>query len=150
MTTIIEQPPADPDAWVWAASGHLDAAYESVQDASDRTRAEARARYARDIGERFIDVSVWRRHARALDRQERWEWHCDQREDDPDGPDGAEREMPATPPDGWQPDPWDEDAPCWEFCLPDDDGAVPVWVCGPRGSRPPYQPRRVSQGQDTR
>lgn len=144
MTTVVERPPADPDAWIWAAAGHWDAAPESVQDARGRTRGKARARYAKDIGDRITDVSVWHRYARALDRQEQWEWHCDERgwlEDDPDGPDGAEREMPSTPPDDWKPDVWDEDMPCWQFCLADDEGAVPVWVCAPRGTKPPHKPR---------
>ncbi len=138
-----ERPVADPDGWVWAATGHWDAALESVQDARGCTRGQARARYAKDIGERITDVSVWLRHARALTRQDKWEWTCDEagwEEDDPAGPDGATREMPSTPPESWEPDLWNEDMPAWEFCRPDADGAVPVWVCGPAGTRSPHKP----------
>lgn len=153
MSVIAARPPADPDSWCWAAGGHWEAALESVQPAHDRTRGQARARYANDVGERIVDVSVWLRHARALTVQDQWEWHCDERgwmEEDPDGPDGAEREMPDTPPEGWQPDPWDEDMPCWQICRPDDEGAVPVWICAPQGTRPPHRAaaRDLQQGQE--
>lgn len=142
-TVSYERPKADPESWIWAATGHWEAALESIQPAGGRTRGQAAARYASDVGERLVDVAVWKRYARALDRQELWEWHCDERgwyEDDPAGPDGAEREMPATPPDSWEPDPWNEDRPAWEFCRAGDEGAVPVWVCAPAGAAAPHRP----------
>lgn len=141
------QPPADPGGWCWHARSWDEAALESVQPATGRTRGQAAMRYLRDIGEYDIrEVGVWKRYARALTIQEQWEHHCDDlgwSELDPESDDdGAEREMSPTPPQGWTPDPWNEDMPVWAFCFPDDPGAVPVWIVGPREGGGPHQPIR--------
>lgn len=144
------QPAPDPGGWVWHPESWESAGLESVQDARDRTRGQAAMRFARDDGWLLrTEVAVWKRHARALTIQEQWEHYCDDRgwyEDDPDGEDGSEREMADTPSAGWRPDPWDEDMPVWRFCLADEEGAVPVWVCGLAGWSPPHNPARRAVG----
>lgn len=148
-STLAARPPADPDSWCWSPNGHWEAALQSIQDGRRvLTRSDARHRYANDIGERYIDVCAWKRYARACDRQEKWEAYCDSLgwyEADPDGEDGDEREMSSEPPANWVPDIWNEDIPEWSFCHPDDEGAVPVWACAPKGSRPPHRP--TSEGK---
>jgi hypothetical protein len=136
-TTTLERPPAEPEAWCWAITGHYDAACDSVQPAQDRSRGQAAARYADEIGERFIDVAVWRRYARAMTVDEQWDYYRNR----------LDVALPDEPrPEGWRPDPWDEDMPVWEFCHADDEGAVPVWICAPRGTSPP--PTRATDNKE--
>lgn len=125
---------------VWDPDGDWEMAYEwSVRDARAVTRGEARRDSAWDIG--FCEARIWKRHIRVLLLGEQWEHHCDDEgwvEDDPDGPDGAEREMPDDPPEGWEPH---EGIPVWTFCHCTDPGAVPAWVVAKRGDRPPERPQ---------
>lgn len=106
------------DAWVWGNHGWENAAEQSVQPGGI-TRAEARARYQNDTGEHWNDIGVWKRWARPLHLDEMWEYH--QEDDEP-------------PPEGWEPH---EGTPTWQFCAPDADGAVEVWICGPQADGPP-------------
>jgi hypothetical protein len=115
----MSRPTATPEYWIWPI---YEGGLESVQDATNRTRGEAMARYCNESGESFIDVRAWKRHARALTRQEQWEQA-------PYRDDGAPRE---APPD-WLPDACDESLPVWEFCRPTDEGAVAIWVLAPKG-----------------
>lgn len=129
---------------VWDPRGDWEMAYEwSVRDARVVTIGEARRDAAWDIG--FCEARVWKRHLRELLLWEQWEHHCEDEgwcEDDPDGPDGAEREMSSEPPEGWAPH---EGIPVWMFCHATDPGAVPVWVVGQKSDPPPQRPTPMNE-----
>lgn len=128
--TADSRPPADPDSWCWSWDGAL----ESVQDARKLTRGQAINRYCADTGDWFPAVRAWKRHARALTRLDNWIWWVESTEEAWDA-------HPDEPPADWKPDPWNEDMPVWELCRPDDEGAVPIWVCAPKDCKPPHRPK---------
>lgn len=128
----------------WAPDGDWQFAYDwSVRDARVITVGMAKRDAAWDIG--FTNARVWKRHLRGLLLWEQWEHHCEDEgwyEDDPDGPDGAEREMARYPPAGWEPH---EDIPVWMFCHATDPGAVPCLVVGEKGDAPPPRPDAMNE-----
>lgn len=134
--SIWEPLQTDVDSYCWHPDGWEDGTWGSIQDARKTTRGEARACYAREIGEDFRDVGVWRRRVRSLTRIEAWEDHGRDQWAERFG--GDEDEGPDLPPDSWEPDP--EGDPAWEFVYKAHPEAIPVWVCGPPG-RPPHDPR---------
>lgn len=132
------------DACCWHPQDWQMAAESSVQDATEVTRAQAQERFAREVGEPWIEVGVWKRYVRPFDRQEQYEWwveHNDWRDDETGG--GWE-EHPQVAPDDWQPDPYDEDLPYWQLCLADHPNARAVWICGLRKDGAPHDPRRTN------
>lgn len=68
----------DPRDWIWSPTGDIWNAVEgSVQDARTKTREQARAAFQMECGEPWVEIRVWKRYARALDRQDMWEWYVE-------------------------------------------------------------------------
>lgn len=143
-TATIAREWQDVDFWPgWDPDGWESAAEWSVRDARIVTRGQAHAAATYDYD--WVEIGVWKRYLRPLSRQDQWEHHAEERgwtEDDPDGPDGAEREMPETAPADWQAD---DDVPVWEFCLRGHVEAIPVWIVGCKDRRHPHKPRSQSR-----
>lgn len=110
------------EGWVWHASYDWDCASESsVRDARTVTRGKARADFAHCECS-IVEAGAWKRYARGLDHQEKYEWWVESQY-------GGWDEHPDTPPEGWEG--WmDEDVPAWIFCPREHPDAIPVWVCG--------------------
>lgn len=138
MSTTAKREWAGINVWpCWHADGWECAAEWSVRDARVVTRAQAHASATYDLA--WVDVRVRKRYLRELTLQEQWEHHADNEswtEADPNGPDGAERDMSETPPEDWKPH---EDIPEWTFCHPTDPGSVPVWIVSDKQDRPPHR-----------
>lgn len=125
--------PGFPDGAVWHPDGWEFAALHSVQPRDGRTRGQAAARWAAEVGCAYTDARVVRRWARALTVAEVWEWYVGEYAEwggppDPDIYEGS------PPPDGWVPG---DDCPLWTFCGPDGRDAVEVWVCRPAHTEAP-------------
>lgn len=88
---------------------------ESVQLAAGRTRGQAAARYADEVGEHFTDVRCRVRHIRVLTRQEVWDRIYDE------GPDAA-----GPVPEGWEPY---DDMPAWTIADRADPRSHRVYIC---------------------
>lgn len=143
-----------PDECVWATSGWENASLGSVQDATDVTRGQAAARFARECGEHITDIRVWTRYLRMWDLQDAWDdyafggddrWECSRMADEARQtqglPDGADVEPPKTPPAGWEPP---EGTPCWEFVHRTHPQAIRVWICGFTDDTPPHNPKAAT------
>lgn len=152
--------PAERNPWpCWHEDGWECAGEWSMQDATKVTRGKAHAKAAREIG-LWADVAVWKRYIRILTRQESFEYSAMERvidrwidnhepplrlNDDLKYvlPDGTICEPPKSlevVPDDWRPD---EDDPVWEFVHRSHPDAMPYWVVGERGSKPPPNPPAV-------
>lgn len=133
------KPPEHINDWfVWSANGGWDdASYGSVQDARHTTRGKAAALVARESTGHLPDVRVWKRYIWVYDRQDAWDEAG--RERWADARDVEWEDAPTVAPDDWQPD---EGTPAWEFVHRSHPLAVPVWVCGFKGDRPPQNPGR--------
>jgi hypothetical protein len=127
----------DVNSYVWSNDGWEFAAEGSVCDAQRYSRGQAAAFFAAEIGH-FPSVRVWKRYVLPLTRQDAWEYEGAERWADRNDRDweDAPDEVPAN----WE---FDEDAPVWRFVHREAPGAIPVWVCGEKGSRPPENPRPV-------
>lgn len=135
----------------WHADGWECATEFSVQDATKVTRAEACARFARDVGELWIDVGVWKRYIRPLDRQELYEWWVERNDWRDDESGGGWDAHPDLAPDDWTPPEWDEEMPSWQFCAANHPDAHPAWICGLRADGPPQgAPKLTPTGGGTR
>ena len=121
----------DPEWCCWAADGWGNAGEGSVRDARRFTRAQAQSFFAREASEGWVGVRVWKRYLRPCSRQEQWEWHVETNS-------GWDDE-PETPPESFDPT-WHEDNPSWTFVHRSHPEAVPVWICGFKGDRPPHNP----------
>lgn len=132
-----------PNDWCWAADGWENACYGSVQDARTTTRGKAAAFYASEAGEHLTDVRVWKRYAVPLSHQDVWDDHGDDEWawglHERYAPDQDEPPCPDHPPDGWEPDL--ERHPAWMLVHRTHPNAIPIWICGPKGTDPPRQPK---------
>jgi hypothetical protein len=128
----------DVESSVWHEDGWECGALGSVSDARKRTRGQAAACFAHEIGD-FRSVRVWKRYIRSLTRQDAWENRGRERYEET-----HELEFDTAPelvPDDWDADEEDE---VWCFVHRNHPGAIPVWICGEKGSRPPHAPRKAS------
>lgn len=129
----------NPSALCWHPDGWECASEYSVQDPTRVTRPEAIARFCHEVSEPWVDVRVYKRHARALTIQEQWEdrgmdewvWNMD--------PDGLieDPQPPDVAPLDWTAD---DEAPAWELCHRSHAEATPIWVCILKGQRIPASP----------
>lgn len=130
---------------VWGSGGWEDACWGSVQDASDRTRGQAAARFATEAGVTVPEVRVWKRWVAVYSRQDAWEFSGRERAVDDYSFDHdvdyekADAAVPQAVPDDWFPG---EGDPAWEFVAKDDPRGRPAWICGFKGDRPPRDPAK--------
>ena len=128
---------ADVESYCWHPDGWECAAEGSVRDARKVTRGKAAAFFAREASWGDIRlVRVWKRYVRPWTRQDQWDYSGRERWEYRNEVD----ESPDHPPADWQPD-WESD-PVWEFVHRDHPDAIPVWVCGQKGDKPPSSPAR--------
>lgn len=134
----------DVDSYVWCDGYWEDARMGSVVDAQKRTRGQAASYFANEIGDLMTSVVVWKRYILPWTRQEAWDHEGRDRavddysfDHDCDW-DKADREVPETVPDGWEPS---DDSPVWEFIHRDHPRAIPVWICAEKGSKRPHDPK---------
>lgn len=128
----------DVDFYVWHPDGWECGTLGSVSDARKHTRGQAAAFFANEAGERFSDVRTWKRYVCALTRQYAWDEGGRDRYEDQHDLDFDT--APERVPDDWEADP--DDDPVWVLVRRDHPDAIPVWICGEKGSRPPHAPRR--------
>jgi len=120
------------DIWpCWSAHGWEMASEFSVQ-AGDIPRATAISIFARTDGCSFTEVGAWKRHIRALSRQELYEWWVEANEWRDDETGGGWEAHPDAAPDDWEAPKYDESMPTWEFCKRDHPEAEAVWIVGLR------------------
>ncbi len=124
----------DPEWCCWAASGWEDALEGSVRDARRVTRIKAHADFAREAGEPFPEVRVWKRYIRPWTRDDRYVWWVENRTEN--GWDDIES---TDTPDGWDATvvEYDESCPSWEFVHKAHPAAIPAWICGFKGDDAP-------------
>ena len=122
----------DPEWCCWAASGWEDALEGSVRDARRVTRAAAQTFYAREAGEPWADIRVWKRYIRPLPRADLYVWWVENRSEGEWEAHDARGLGPHEVPDDWDESVLDfEDwCPRWEFVHCSHSEAIPVWVCG--------------------
>jgi hypothetical protein len=112
---------ADPDPWpCWHAHGWEMASEWSMHDATNTTRAEARASALYEVGD-WTEIGVWKRYVRLFTRQESWCW--------------LHGNSPV--PEDWRPGEGDA---VWTFCHRSDPDAKPYWVVGLQADGPPPNP----------
>jgi hypothetical protein len=121
----------DVEYYVWHQDGWECGCLGSVSDARKRTRGQAAAFFANEAGAWMPSVRVWKRYVRPLTRQDAW---------DNDGQLEFDT-APAVVPDDWEAD---ENDGVWTFVHRDHPDAIPAWICGEKGSRPPYSPRKAT------
>jgi hypothetical protein len=142
---VVERLPTDPispnvEFWCWDPVNWEDACEGSVRDARKVTRRKAAAFFASESTGYLPDVRVWKRYVRAWTRQDGWDYsgreHAvdDYQYDHDCEYEEADVKVPQAPPNDWQPD---ESVPVWEFVHRNHPAAIPVWICGVKGDRPP-------------
>ena len=155
------------DSYVWHHEGWENAGEHSVQTARRTTRGQAASLFARyDHDGDITQVSVWKRWVRPMTFADVWDycgaerWEDRYRDEhgidsrkvggvwldfDVDTNEPVSFEVPALPPDDWEPDP--EGDPVWQFVHRSHPEAVPVWICGERGTPAPQNPTKTHEGE---
>ena len=155
------------DSYVWHHEGWENAGEHSVQTARRTTRGQAASLFAHyDHDGDITQVSVWKRWVRPMTFADVWDfcgaerWEDRYRDEhgidsrkvggvwldfDVDTNEPVSFEVPALPPDDWEPDP--EGDPVWQFVHRSHPEAVPVWICGERGTPAPQNPTKTHEGE---
>lgn len=133
------------ETYCWHHHGWECASIGSVADARKLTRGQAAAFFANETTGYLPNVRVWKRYVRPLTRQNAWE--CDGRDaaidrysyDHDCEYEDAGAEVPEIVPRDYRPD---GDTPVWEFVHRAHPEAIPVWVCGEKGTPAPHVPQK--------